>query len=483
MALMPGFVGGAYTSPTRAANVQRCINLLCEVDQAGGKTTAALVGMPGLRRLANYGDGPVRALIEVNGKLYAAIGQAFGRISEDFATFSPIGTYAGTGRIRLVSNGIQVLVVDGVSGFVYDVDLMTWTQITDPGFVYGATQADFQDGYGIVALPNSQQFGISNPYNFLAWDPVDFASAEGLPDNVATVVSHNRYLHVFGTRTLELWVNTGGSSANAFFPFERIGGTFFEVGCIAPDSAVVADDSVFWLGTNKQGGLGVFRMQGQAPQRISPLAIEREFMEYARTVGVADAFGMGIDIGRHPIYAIVFPAADKAWIYDAHSAGLYPGAGWSEWLEWSAVDWHRTRANCFASAHGRHIVGDASDGRIYELDFDTFTNDGDPLRALRHTAYTWDEGKGLRHARLEVFTEAGVGLPEGYGSVPELTMRFSDDGRTWSNEYRAPIGPQGAWHARAVFNRLGQSRNRVYEVAYDAPTKRAFLGASLSLGA
>lgn len=469
--MLPGFVDGAATNPALAVNHQRCINFLVEVDQQQAKTPTALVGVPGLRTIATVGTGASQNYIEVNGVMYGAIGFNFGSIAED-GTFTSLGTYAGGDRITLVSNGLQVLVVDGLSGFVYDIAAMSWTQITDPGFVYGATQADFQDGYGIVALPDSQQFGISGLYDFLTWDAIDFASAEGLPDNVATIVSNNRYLHVFGTRTLELWVNTGGSAANGNFPFERVGGTFFQVGCSAPYSATIADDSVFWLGNNKQGALAVYRMQGQAPARISTVALEREIANYAR---VDDAFGIGIDIGRHPLYMLVFPSADKTWVYDAHSGK------WLEWLEWAAPVWKRTRINCFASAYGRMLVGDYRDGRMYELDWATFTNGGDPLRSLRMTPFVWKEGARLFHSRLEVFAEVGVGLPSGYGSDPEMMLRFNDDGYRWGNEINQPIGALGDYTQRVVFNRLGSARNRIYEVSIDAPVKRTLLGASLSV--
>ena len=469
--MLPGFVGPAYTSPNLSANHQRLINLMVEIDQTQAKTPTALVGVPGLRDFASLGAGATKNEIEVNGVLYAAVGQAFGSVSEA-GVFSAVGSFSGTGRITLESNGLQVLVVDGLSGFVYDIEAMSWTQITTPGFVYGATQATFQDGYGIVALPNSQQFGISGLYDFLTWDAIDFASAEGLPDNVATVVSNNRYLHVFGTRTLELWVNTVGILAN-LFPFERVGGTFFQVGCSAPYSAVIADDSVFWLGNNEQGALAVFRMQGQTPQRISTIALEREIAEYA---DVSDAFGLGLDVGRHPIYLLVFPSADKTWFYDAHSQS------WGEWLEWEAVDWHRTRINCIASAYRRLLAGDYRDGRLYELTFDEYSNGGDPLRSLRVSAPVWKEGKRLFHSRLEVLCEPGVGLPNGYGSDPEIMLRFSDDdARTWSNEMRARIGAQGQYRTRALFNRLGSARNRVYELSIDAPVKRCFLGAVVEI--
>jgi hypothetical protein len=451
-------------------NHQKCINMLVEVDKTQAKTPTSLYGVPGLRQLASFAGGATKNYIEVDGELFGAVGQAFGRIESDLVTFTPLGSFSGTARITLVDNGLQVLVIDGLSGFVWDIAAATWTQITDPGFVYGATQGTYQDGYGIVGLPNSQQFGISGLYNFMTWDAIDFASAEGLPDDVSTVISNHRVLHVFGTGTTELWYN-GGDGA---FPFQRIDGAFYEVGCSAPYSAAIADDSVFWLGNNVQGALAVYRMQGQTPQRISTVALENELIRYET---IDDAFGIGLDIRRHPVYMLVFPTANKTWCYDAHSGS------WFEWLEWSGPDFNRYRLNCFAKAYGKLLVGDYRDGRMYEMSFDVFKNGDDPIRCLRICPYIWNAGKRLFHSRLELLIEPGVGLLEGStDSVdPQWSLRWSDDGRTWSNEVTRTMGRFGEYFTRLIFNRLGSARNRLYEIASSAPVKKVVLGATLEV--
>ena len=469
MQQIKGFIAGDNEGPSLASNHQRTVNMLVEIDQNQARTPTQLFGVFGLKKLATLGGLPVKGAIEVDGVGYAAMGQNFGRVNSDFE-FEILGNYSGTARITLVSNGLQILVIDGLSGFVWDIAAATWTQITDPGFVYGATQATYQDGYGIIALPDSQQFGISGLYDFMTWDAIDFASAEGLPDNVSTVISNHRVLHVFGTETLELWVNSGA----ALFPFERIDGTFYDVGCIAPYSAAVADDSVFWLGGNAQGAKAVYRMQGQAPQRISTLALEAELATYAR---LDDAFAVGIDIQRHPIYMISFPTAEKTWIYDAHSGQ------WTEILEWVGADWERYRMNCFARLYGRLTIGDYRDGRLYELSFDEDTNDGDPIRCLRISPYIHSDGKRLFFSRLELMVQPGVGLPVGgiEGVEPEWCLRFSDDGYTWSNEMKQPMGRQGKYLTRVAFNRLGSAFQRLFEVSTTAPVKRVLMGALLEV--
>lgn len=67
---------------------------------------------------------------------------------------------------------------------------------------------------------------------------------------------------------------------------------------------------------------------------------------------------------------------------------------------------------------------------------------------------------------------------EGYN--PQVMMQFSDDGGfTWSNEYWASAGKCGERLARARWNRLGQSRDRIFRATFTAPVKWIIIGARL----
>jgi len=101
------------------------------------------------------------------------------------------------------------------------------------------------------------------------------------------------------------------------------------------------------------------------------------------------------------------------------------------------------------------------------------------IRAASHIAgpdYQW-----LTHGRLQIDMETGVGLTSGQGSDPKVYLDWSDDGgRTWSNQRAASIGRKGKYRARAVWNRLGRSHDRVYRITWSDPVKRVVLGATLN---
>lgn len=104
------------------------------------------------------------------------------------------------------------------------------------------------------------------------------------------------------------------------------------------------------------------------------------------------------------------------------------------------------------------------------------------IRRVRRVPHVHSGGDWLYYALLEVFVETGIGLASGHGEDPQIMLRFSDDGgHTWSNEHWVSAGRMGKYQARAVWQRLGKSRDRVFEVVVDAPVKWTLLGANLDV--
>lgn len=66
------------------------------------------------------------------------------------------------------------------------------------------------------------------------------------------------------------------------------------------------------------------------------------------------------------------------------------------------------------------------------------------------------------------------------GRDPQMMLRWSDDaGETWSNELSASMGKVGEYKKRVIFRRLGQSRDRIFQISISDPVKRVITGASL----
>ena len=65
---------------------------------------------------------------------------------------------------------------------------------------------------------------------------------------------------------------------------------------------------------------------------------------------------------------------------------------------------------------------------------------------------------------------------------PTVLLSWSDDGgHTWSNDHPASLGVMGNYKNRAIWRRLGASRNRIFRIAISDPVKKVLIGAYMDL--
>lgn len=468
----PGFIGPSYTLQSVNVDCQRCVNLYPEINELGtGKEreVAALVGTPGLRLLVHLVSSPIRGLYTASdGTLYAVGGNKLYSLNSSFSPTQLGVLNTGDGPVSMSDNGEQVVVVDGDFGYVWTVDTSAFAQISDPDFL-GADQVTFQDGYFIFNKPNSQQFYISE-INGVAFDALDIASAEGSPDRLIGLISDHQNLYLFGRQSTEIFYNSGAAD----FPFVRTQGAILEVGCSAAFSIAKLQSAIYWLGQDESGRGIVYRAQGFQPQRVSTHAIEKVISDLG---DVSDARAWTYQQAGHSFYCLSIPGAESTWVFDT-STNL--------WHERASLDfdgYSRHRADCHAFAYETNVVGDRTSGKLFALDPEVFTDDGDEIVRERSAPHITKELDRIFHSRFQLDIETGVGIDGStQGIAPQAMIQWSDDGgHSWSNERWADIGPIGVRSQRVIWRRLGSSRDRVYRVRISDPVKVTLIGADLAL--
>lgn len=461
-------VGPSYQARSLNADCQRTLNCYVEMDNASPRAPIGLYGTPGTVRKLTFPTAPVRVGFKEGAYTWWVAGNVVYRVDADYKVLAlgEISTYSG--EIGIASNGGQILLVDGATGWLIDVNASALVAITDPEFPHGVTRATYQDSFFLVTGDGTGKFYMNEvPNDGTRWYGLDFASAEGSPDNTVSIISDHRELWLFGELTAEVWANTG----NADFPFQRSGNVFIEHGCAAAGTVAKADNTVFWLGADDKGAGIVWRADGYTPLRISTHAIERAIGEYST---IADAFAFTYQQEGHIFYVLTFPAAGATWCYDA-ATQLWHERAWRNPDNGQLTRW---RPNCHVYANGEHLVGDFETGDIYALDLDAYTDAGVPILRQRRTASSESLQQRMFFSGLQVDMETGVGLDDGQGAAPLLMLRYSSDGgHTWTPERTATIGGAGQYGARAKFNRLGSGRNRVWEISMTDPVKFAVFGA------
>jgi hypothetical protein len=92
------------------------------------------------------------------------------------------------------------------------------------------------------------------------------------------------------------------------------------------------------------------------------------------------------------------------------------------------------------------------------------------IRRLRQTPHLSDERITLFYSQLKVDMETGVGTLNGQGEAPKMMLQWSTDrGHTWSTEHWIECGPLGAYRWRAIWRRLGRSRDMVFRIVVTDP--------------
>jgi hypothetical protein len=498
-------LGSAYVARSVNAADNQMINLFPEVVPEGGKEAAFLQRAPGLNYLNSLGAGPVRGLWTFGDYGYAVSGTTFYKIDSNFNAVSK-GTVTGTGQVSMVDNGTQLFIAAGATGYIYNAGTDVFAQITDPDFA-GAVTVGFIDGYFVYNQPNSQKFWVTSLYDGTSVDPLDFASAEGSPDNLVSLIVDHREVWLFGQNSTEVWYDAGLPD----FPLSRIQGAFIEIGCAAPFSVAKLDNGVFWLSSDARGRGMVFRSNGYAGVRISTHSVEWQIQQYT---DITDAVAYTYQQDGHSFYVLNFPSADITWVYDVATQAWHQRAGWLN------NQYTRHRGNCQMAFNGQIVVGDYLTGDIYSYDLNVYTEAGSVQKWLRSWRALPTGTNNLRRTTqhsLQLDCESGVGLDGAtpatttylssissdaasagaisgeseettaaiivQGSDPQVMLRWSDDGgHTWSSEHWRSMGKIGETGRRVLWRRLGMTvklRDRVYEVSGTDPVKIAIMGAEL----
>ena len=385
---------------------------------------------------------------------------------------------------------------------------LNWTVLpsSDGAFTGGET-CDIVDNYFVYNRPASQQWGASGVLSPISGN-TSFSSKDGAPDNLVALIVDHREVYLMGEASSEVWTDVGAIP----FPFQRIPGTNTQHGIAAKFSVARFGDSFCYVSRNNRGQAQIMQMKGYVPTRISNHAVENSITNQY----VDDAIAWTYQLEGHECYVVSFPTLQLTWSFDLAS-GM-----WHKWLYTeNNGTYTRHRGNCCAVFQGMVLVGDYSNGSIYELDKLNYTDNGQNTRRLRRAPHLVADFQRQYFDELQIQFQPGVGTtglsvavsgmfigdpyiiypdaeliigpfdivylgiknaingntPTNY---PQAMLRWSNDGgSTWSREYWVTIGQLGKYKNRAIWRRLGMARDRVFEVSISDPVNAVIVSANL----
>lgn len=426
----------------------------------------------GLELFSTLSGSPVRGLYVATNddtKLYVVAGNRFYKVLTDGSSSVNATTLdTNQGMVEFSDNGTQIMITDGTSGYTYTIATDTLTKIADADFPGGGSNCQVY-GYTIVAKPDDEQVNSSDLNDSTAWNALNYANAEGIPDNLRRVVEFSQKIYMFGIISTEVWYYDGGTG----FPFERVEGAVLNFGLAAKQSIAKNDQAMYFLARTKasEGERVVVEVRGFQAQIVSSQGINELLATLTNT---ANAEGFAYMREGHSVYELTFPSDDITIVYDSKE-GM-----WHERRSRDANDNEiRHRARGYAYFNGDHIVGDFETGKIYKLKSDVYTENGETIIRKLYPPEISDPEDDSRFVitRLKVPMKVGVGLVSGQGEDPLLMFRYSKNGgRTWSNEKTASFGKMGEYDKQVVFLMLGQMRRFSTELVVSDPVEVRFEG-------
>lgn len=433
----------------------------------GEHTRVSIHGTPGLSLLVNLGDTQCRGSHSFigNTRLYVVHRGTLYEVDNAGVATSRGTLNTTSGNVSMADNGTEICIVDGTDGWIFDTSDNSFTEITDAQFPSSPTTVCFHNGRFIVSKGGTGEFYGSDLYDGLAWTALQFATAESIPDDLVRVVSRDE-LVLFGDLTTEFWADIG----SAGFPYARIPGTNLQWGLAARWSACRYLDSFAFLARAPMGEVMPVYLSGY---QVTPLGNDTDFLHVInRYTSFSDATAFGYMLGGHPMFQLNFPSEDASWLYDA-STQL-----WSELKSGEG----RHRAEFHADFVNKNVVTDYENGKIYRLDPEVNTDNGDEIALELVSQHLIDNDEYFTVDSLQLTMQTGVGLESGQGSNPQAMLKISKDGgNTWGTELWASIGKIGKYLQRVIWRRLGKSRDWVFKVRITDPIPRHITGTNIAV--
>jgi Phage stabilisation protein len=431
-------IGPSYHLADKKSAVQSAVN--CFPKKLDGDVWM-MASTPGEVDIAAL-TGEVRGSRNVDGRWFMVAGSTLYEMAAN-GTYIVRGSLGGSsGFVGMSHNKTQLALVDGASLYVFALKTNVLTIVSSAGW-RGSDDVHELDGYFIFVDPETDQFYISAIDDGTSLDALDFSSADSSPDNIVTHRVSHRQVWFFGTRSTEIWIDSGALS----FPFVRYNSYTLDVGCVGKRAAINAADTLFWIGQTDRGTGIVYMAVGNQPQRVSTLAIEEALKA---STDIASATLWTYQIEGHEFIGINAPGLETTWVYDAAMQQ------WHERAEWDS-GWKPLRSRLVTAFANEHFAGDSS-GKVVRLDAGLNNLSGRVLVRER----TWPH---MMQPSMEPISFHGLELAMKSGSGGNVTLEISNDGGiTFGPKLLRSLGAIGRWMQRIRWLGLGAAVNRVFRI-------------------
>lgn len=431
-----------------------CVNLYPEPNPTDPNRPMRLVTTPGSRIVDNGSTltGVPRGLYQADGfaggKLVVPDGSTIRLYDTTGASWSALtGSITGTDRVRVAFGEVEAAIL--ANGALFVSAGSSVAAVTDADFatlLSDHSQTAFTSvcviGQRMVATYGSR-FCYSAALDFDNTTTLNYYTAENSPDGIVAAAVLGDMLWIFGTQTIEPWVQTGDNDD----PFRPLTAQVVSRGCMARDTIVKLDNSLFFIAEDRT----VRRLDG-----LTPTILNKDDMWVTRHlsgVSASDVVCTAMETDAHAFYIINTPTA--CIVYDVltnswHKRETYDEDTW----EWAYIV--RQGASFYAASRLYSTLAELS--RSYKSDrmADASTFGTEIVRQFSAHLPVMSGRPPMSCVRLDGMK--GVGLNSGQGSAPVVSLAISrDKGNTFGSGRERSLGAIGEYGARTIWNQCGRA--------------------------
>lgn len=491
-------------------NAARTINCYEYETMVNGEPKKSLLQIEGTREIGtNLGtfDKGFRGSFKYHDTSYHVIGERLYKLSNSFEFEFLYELDTETGYVGIAANnGSQIMIVDGVAGYVVPVAGGLITKITNathPNFPANPVDIACLKGYMTVIDGQEQPSGFYLPAlnDATDWTVLQRGQVDGDSNLKAVRVLHGQ-LFFFKEYTTAVWYDAG---IGAELPFRDLPNEEMPFGTVNAANVAVAFNRIIFLSQTREGLSAVREISGSNAVPVSPPALLDEFQSYIAdpAKGVGDAAAFLEQKGKLIFYRLNFTAANKTWVFNVTQSSSND----LRWHEEEMLNHDRHFAQTHVNLNGKNYYGHYSLSNFYEVSAEYVTNDGEAivptriiapfptLNRIRVDRFHLDLQQGelfykkLMNETVFLATESGDILSTESGD--ELVLDFPtqeivqenatvflslsyDGGQTFGPRLEAPLGELGDRAYWTAWRRLGSTKRGQdfvcrFEFYYDIP--------------
>ena len=382
----------------------------------------------------------------------------------------------GTPSWLYLSNGVNAYTVSSAGVFAAIIDA---NYIAIGNTVPGST---FLDGTLYVMDSQARIWGTTGLNNPNVWSALNLIQAQVEPDKGVALAKQNIYVIAIKQWTTEVFYDAGNATGS---PLSAVLNAIQPYGCAEGNSVQRIDDILYWISTNRTGGLRVVRMDKLQCTIISNFAVDRLLSASLGSNAAYLALGFSARINGHSFYGIQFIRTGPPQGLKFSLLTLLYDIDEKNWYTW----------NSGGAAALPLLDGTGSQGLFLQNNV-TYQNFGDATLFVFQddlfTGDTFDGGVTKVGYTLDIVTanfNGGTKLVKTLNklrthadqySAGTLRLRYSDDDyKTWSNWQDVNLQDENP-----MWTNLGSFRKRAFQLRHEGgtPLRISHLEPELFLG-